>query len=140
MSVDWSLAGPCRTSPPEKYFTDNPSILHAQQLCADCPIRVECGEYALTYDLYGVWGGLTRRHRRLIQQKRGIAPKSVVVDPDVVRRTQDAPRTVALWRASEDLRTAGLTLRDAAHHLGVSHAYLRLARGRARKHLAAAAS
>ncbi len=43
----------------------------AKQLCAVCPVAEDCREYAIGEpDLYGVWGGLTRRQRREIRLQR----------------------------------------------------------------------
>jgi hypothetical protein len=33
-------------------------------LCATCPVRTECGEYATEHDLKGIWGGLSENRRR----------------------------------------------------------------------------
>jgi WhiB family redox-sensing transcriptional regulator len=36
----------------------------ARQLCAGCPVREECAEFALaTGERHGVWGGTTQRER-----------------------------------------------------------------------------
>lgn len=37
----------------------------AKRICAACPVRVECLEYALTMrEPYGIWGGLTEIERK----------------------------------------------------------------------------
>ena len=44
----------------------------AKDICAECPVREPCLEYALTVrEKHGVWGGRTERERRrLIRQRR----------------------------------------------------------------------
>jgi WhiB family redox-sensing transcriptional regulator len=40
----------------------------ARQVCAACPVRQPCLEYALSNRItYGIWGGLTERERRPLQ-------------------------------------------------------------------------
>lgn len=39
----------------------------AKRVCAACPVRAECREYALRrHEPHGVWGGLSARERRRI--------------------------------------------------------------------------
>lgn len=40
------------------------AIGYAKQICALCPIAIECRDYALAHDLDGVWGGTTQDERR----------------------------------------------------------------------------
>ena len=40
----------------------------ARQVCAACPVRQPCLDYAITNRIaYGVWGGLTERERRALR-------------------------------------------------------------------------
>ena len=63
---------------PEKGRTDQVRI--AKAICAECPVREECLEFALdfedrTYGSYGVFGGKTARERDEIRRQRH-APRS----------------------------------------------------------------
>jgi len=43
----------------------------AKSICADCPVRGECLEFALlTREPYGIWGGLNETERRRMITKR----------------------------------------------------------------------
>jgi len=40
----------------------------ARQICAGCPVRQPCLDYALSHAItYGIWGGLTERERRALR-------------------------------------------------------------------------
>jgi WhiB family redox-sensing transcriptional regulator len=46
----------------------------AKAICARCPVRVPCLEYALgTRDPHGVWGGLNEMERRAVLRGRADA-------------------------------------------------------------------
>lgn len=39
----------------------------AKEICASCPVQVDCRSYALTIgEQHGIWGGLTEVERRTI--------------------------------------------------------------------------
>lgn len=66
---------PCQNADPRFWFPPHggphpPAAL----LCAGCPLLNQCAEYALKFDLYGIWGGLNRRERRTIQKRQHIDP------------------------------------------------------------------
>jgi WhiB family transcriptional regulator, redox-sensing transcriptional regulator len=47
------------------------SVRAAKAVCAECPVRQPCLEYALKWNhLSGVWGGLSERERRLVRRRR----------------------------------------------------------------------
>jgi WhiB family redox-sensing transcriptional regulator len=42
----------------------------ARQICAGCPVREPCLEYALSHGItHGIWGGLTERDRRALRSR-----------------------------------------------------------------------
>lgn len=60
-----------------KEHKDITYIVEARALCADCPVKAECLEYALEFppaDMHGVWAGLTSRQLAAEQRRRGISP------------------------------------------------------------------
>lgn len=52
-------------------------VMHeqAKRVCNACPILQDCRDYALCVDVYGVWGGLTRKQRQAVQSGRATAPE-----------------------------------------------------------------
>ena len=43
----------------------------AKTICARCPVRIDCLEYALrTREQHGIWGGLTETERRYVLRER----------------------------------------------------------------------
>jgi WhiB family redox-sensing transcriptional regulator len=48
----------------------------ARQVCARCPVRQPCLEYALSHGIvHGIWGGLTDRDRRSLRSRRASADR-----------------------------------------------------------------
>lgn len=72
----WMLDALCRGHSPSDFFpSDGTGVDAARRLCALCPVRVECLEYALEHRIdHGVWGGASERQRRRILRDRRIAP------------------------------------------------------------------
>lgn len=64
-SRDWSVDALCTQTDPELFFPTLGQNTHtAKQVCAACPVRSECLEFALTHRIdHGVWGGMSRRER-----------------------------------------------------------------------------
>jgi WhiB family redox-sensing transcriptional regulator len=42
-------------------------IVVAKQVCADCPVRVLCADYALAAHMVGIWGGTTTEERQRLR-------------------------------------------------------------------------
>jgi WhiB family transcriptional regulator, redox-sensing transcriptional regulator len=68
----WMARANCRDVPPETMFpSDGAGVEIALRICADCPVREPCLEYALGNRIdHGVWGGASERERRRIAQRR----------------------------------------------------------------------
>ena len=64
--------GKCRDHPPNTFFpSDGIGVAIARRICADCPVKEPCLEYALGNHIeHGVWGGTSERARRLIARQR----------------------------------------------------------------------
>ncbi len=76
MTQDWRRQAACRGVDPEVFYPVNDDDAEeAKEVCAGCPVRQPCLEWALQdRERFGVWGGLTERERRrMLRQRRKTA-------------------------------------------------------------------
>lgn len=71
---------PCAQVGPDWFFTSNNSATYkklssVRQTCAECPMQVECLDYALHVNVLGVWGGTTEVERKRLRQQLNIIPE-----------------------------------------------------------------
>lgn len=69
----WRHDAVCAQVDPELYFPEpGAPTAPAKRICAGCPVRVECLDYALTArEAHGVFGGLSAQERlRIVRQRR----------------------------------------------------------------------
>ena len=59
MDTSWMAEGLCNNHPPAVFFpSDGVGVEIAKKICAECPVKSECLEYALTFRIdHGVWDG-----------------------------------------------------------------------------------
>jgi WhiB family transcriptional regulator, redox-sensing transcriptional regulator len=72
----WQQDAACRDAEPDLFFSTAESDREeAMQLCASCPVRLECLEHALaSRESYGIWGGTDEQERkRLLRRRRRAA-------------------------------------------------------------------
>lgn len=72
MENEWMAQGNCADKPPGLFFpSDGVGVDVARRICATCPVKAECLEYALRNRIdHGVWGGTSERERRRIIRRR----------------------------------------------------------------------
>lgn len=72
MDTTWMAKGNCRNEPPSRFFpSDGVGVEVARRICAGCPVKSRCLEYALEQRIdHGVWGGASERERRRILKRR----------------------------------------------------------------------
>ena len=72
MGTEWMAEGNCSTESPSVFFpSDGVGVEVARRICATCPVKLQCLEYALTNGIdHGVWGGASERERRRIARGR----------------------------------------------------------------------
>jgi WhiB family redox-sensing transcriptional regulator len=74
MNLSWRQQARCRGVDPEVFYPvsdDDEDAEEAKSICALCPVREACLEFALTTrEKNGVWGGLTERERRRVLRRR----------------------------------------------------------------------
>ncbi len=67
----WALDSACRGLDSSMFFPGHDGDAEpALRVCAGCPVRDECLEFALeTRQRYGIWGGTTERQRRRMMRR-----------------------------------------------------------------------
>lgn len=70
--LGWQGDALCAQTWPDAFYPDRGgSPREAKSMCALCPVRTECLEYALAHDeRFGIWGGHTERERRQMKKHR----------------------------------------------------------------------
>jgi WhiB family redox-sensing transcriptional regulator len=70
--TQWMEAGVCSQVDPELFFpAKGDPTRPAKSICAGCPIRQRCLDYALDNEIqWGIWGGMTLRERRRYAARR----------------------------------------------------------------------
>jgi len=65
----WRELAACRGTHLEVFFPGRGETAGpARQVCAACPVRQPCLDYAITNRItHGIWGGLTERERRALR-------------------------------------------------------------------------
>ncbi len=76
MDADWMEEGNCRDVDPAVFFpSDGVGVEVARRICATCPVKEPCLEYALHHRVdHGVWGGASERERRRLLRQRRLFP------------------------------------------------------------------
>jgi WhiB family transcriptional regulator, redox-sensing transcriptional regulator len=76
MNLSWRTRAACKGVDPDIFYpASDEDAEEAKAICAQCPVREACLEYALANrERDGVWGGATERERRrMIRQRRKTA-------------------------------------------------------------------
>jgi WhiB family redox-sensing transcriptional regulator len=62
----WRYRAACRGTDLQVFFPGRgESAEPARRICAECPVRQPCLDYAISHAVtHGIWGGLTERDRR----------------------------------------------------------------------------
>lgn len=75
----WTPQAACKEEDPELFFPKKPDVGEvavtnakaAKEICATCPVLMECREYALDNPaMQGVWGGMTHPERLRARAER----------------------------------------------------------------------
>lgn len=71
LSENWRAYALCAEVDPDLWFPEKgntSAVRAAKRICARCPVRVQCLDYAVkNHEEYGVWGGHNVRERRTIR-------------------------------------------------------------------------
>ena len=64
---EWMASALCAQSLPDLWFPEGSgsSARIAKAICRECPVSIQCLDYAITNgEMWGVWAGTTERQRR----------------------------------------------------------------------------
>ena len=82
----WRGGAICRDTDPDLFFPVGTTgyalvqIDRAKQVCGECPVSVDCLQYALdTNQDSGIWGGLSEEERRTMRRQFALRPKATAV-------------------------------------------------------------
>ena len=67
----------------ELFFTEDQGGAHSnlyyiKKMCNNCPVRVECFDYAIENLVHGLWAGTSKEERDKYRRKHNIEGKTVV--------------------------------------------------------------
>ena len=67
---EWTDQALCAQTDPELFFPDKGGTAIARKICAPCPVKNECLEWAISENIIdGILGGMTARERRKTRRK-----------------------------------------------------------------------
>jgi WhiB family transcriptional regulator, redox-sensing transcriptional regulator len=76
-AANWRSASACLSADPDLFFPistkglGEKQIARAKRICAGCPVRRECLEFAQAHDLtHGIWGGTTPEDRQRERRRK----------------------------------------------------------------------
>ena len=66
-------------------YTSTAPKQHAmlRRVCANCPVKVECADFAIKHERFGFWGGLTAMERHSIRSMNNILLEEITYDVPV---------------------------------------------------------
>jgi hypothetical protein len=67
------------------YYTSTAPKQHAmlRRVCANCPVKIECADFAIKHERFGFWGGLTAMERHSIRSMNNILLEEITYDVPV---------------------------------------------------------
>lgn len=77
----------CATTDPEIFFPEKGAkgqstyvVNAARRMCAGCPYKQPCLEWAVEHDEMGIWGGTTAKERRVHRRARKSRVESKAIE------------------------------------------------------------
>lgn len=79
----WFALAACRGAGVDQFVTrDSRAATRAREVCAGCPVRVECLDYALDDpSIVGIWGGTSARERSRL--RAGVTRNCPTIETEV---------------------------------------------------------
>lgn len=67
----WRAAAACRGMRPDIFYpAQGETAASARAVCAGCPVRQPCLDYAVANERLGFWGGASERERAAMRRRR----------------------------------------------------------------------
>jgi WhiB family redox-sensing transcriptional regulator len=93
MIPKWKQRGNCVGEPPYLFYSSNLNLVErAREICQNCPVQIECLEYGIRYDEYGVWGGKTESERAFLKRAALVQGLPLI---DLLRRNKRVQERLA---------------------------------------------
>lgn len=78
----WTSTPACEGTDTESWFTPDESTTYSNEqilrkICANCPVRNQCFDYALRHNVHGYWAGTTPRVRQQMRVRLGIKAEEI---------------------------------------------------------------
>ena len=71
---DWMVDANCATTDPDLFTpAKGQPTLPAKRICAECTVRQQCLQYALSRETVGIWAGLSGSELRRLRMKADAA-------------------------------------------------------------------
>lgn len=73
--------GLCREVGEEFFFpdkNDKETAAIAKNICKNCTVITECGDWAIKHEEFGIWGGLSTTDRKLLRRRNGIKLETIL--------------------------------------------------------------
>lgn len=66
--TEWETWAYCKGYPKEWFFAESGQGRYynskAKELCSECPVQLNCLNYAIAHEEMGIWGGMTEKERK----------------------------------------------------------------------------
>lgn len=74
-TIEWYKSARCAEIGGDEWYPEDSCLGNtAKKVCQECPVQVECLEYALVNnERYGIWGGRSPNERKKLLRQRRLA-------------------------------------------------------------------
>lgn len=125
--MDWQDSALCSKHDPELWFPETYNLGQgwlAKKICSECPVKIQCLEYAMTNRIvFGIWGGLTPQDRhRMHRQKGGLSQprtRGGLFDEAAARRSFQCALAIGVMKTCREYGVDRMTLYRAWDKYGL---------------------
>ena len=74
VDLSWMIHGACVGDDRDLWFPDaGGSTRAARQICNGCSVKQQCLDYAVVYEDFGIWGGMSPEQRNRYRREQRIS-------------------------------------------------------------------